>query len=418
MRTKINWYDLPDRTVIKLDEKTQTKILDKGSMLFSKKKDLAKALGITFSQLNLYFKKKSNPTVRTLKRLTKVLSIKRSHLNERIIEVGRMNPIKNPKLPFNLHSEGGVILRSIVNSEGHIPLVIGTSMHIRVPEEDILKTAIHCCKNIFGDFKVKIKPTKGKNTKEIFLPCVIADCLIISGLTRGRKSKINPTIPVDILNGNKDVKRLYLQWSFVSEMESSRHVKLTRAVDVTDLLPMSFIKKLKNGAVFKNQIPKHILELIIRKPNLLMGEISLLKSFKINKSPKFKCLWKAKNGHVSAEWSIWLTNKREFEILANEIGLPVKEKSDKIKRILDSYKRDNILKQNTYLHTYKLLKRLQNEKSEIFRKDLVKAFNTKWSDNKASRHLNKFLEKGIILHIGKGKYMLSDRFSKTENRIL
>jgi len=412
MITKINWCDLPERTVIKLKDETQTKLLTMAISVFKKKGVLAEALGITRHHLNFYFKRKSNFTVKTLKRLIKILSISKSCLNDGIIEIGRINPIKNPRLPFDLHSRNGIILRSIVNSEGHIPIQVGTSMHIRVPEEIILNTVIKCCKNIFGDFKVEIKQTKGKNTKEIFLPSVIVDCLLLSGLTRGRKSIVNPSIPVDILKGDENIKKVYLQWSFVSEMEATRHVKLTRSVDITNLLPQKFIRSLKYGANFKCQISESILKIIIRKPNLLLGEIFLLKSFGINKSPKLKCLWKAKNGRVTAEWAIWITNKKEFKVLLYEIGIPDEKKSEKVKAILNGYKRDNILKQCTYSNTYKILYQLQNKNGVILRKDLVKAFNIKWADEKASRHLDKLMKNRIISRVRRGVYALSDTSNK------
>jgi hypothetical protein len=304
IKTTVHWYDLPERTIIKLDPEFQKDLMSK---LFNRKpkmlkRDIANLVGVGRAHLHSYFTLKSNFTVKSLFKIAKLTNIHPNVVEKYILEIGRKKTIKNPKFPFRLDSPSGIALRSIVNSEGHIPEVIGTSMHIRVPEIEMLQKAISFAKDVFGEFDVEIKPTKGKNTNEIFFPSEIAEVLIIGGLTRGRKSNKNPAVPKDIMLGSLEQQKVYLQWSFASEMEcSGKVIKLTRNVTVSDILPKPFIKKLKEGVNYKNGIPSNILELLERKPpKLLLGELLLLINFGILRGCRISNLWKAKSGRVSA----------------------------------------------------------------------------------------------------------------------
>jgi len=341
IKATLHWFDLPSRTVIELDKEFQVRILDGALKNLSGKIKLADFLGISRQQLRYYRIFKSNFTVRTLKRLARAAKISLYDVEKQITKVGRMNPICDPKLPFRLHSKEGVALRSIVNSEGHIPEQIGTSMHIRVPETDMLQMCIDYAKEIFGEFKVEIKKTKDKNTHEIFFPAVVADSLELSGLAFGRKSIKNFPVPKDIMLANKELKRIYLAWSFASEMEcSQRIVKLKRYLNVSDILPNDFSKVLPEGMIFKNKIPGSILLLLSAKQHeLLLGESILLAEFGIHTTPRITALWKAKNGRVSAVWTITITNRKGIETLRNHIRPPLEEKIEKLDKALSLYVR-------------------------------------------------------------------------------
>jgi len=344
IKTIIQWYDLPENKVIKLNPKFQKKIINNiyGKLKYGEKKKLAKKLGIGRSHLRLLSNLKSNFSIGSLKKVLTKNKIPLKGIEENIIGFGRKRMINNPKFPINMGSKEGVALRSIINSEGHISKQVGRSVMVRVPEIEMLKKTIKYSKMLLGSFRVSIKKTKDKATHEIFLPGELGDILVLSGLTRGRKSINNPHVPKDITTGSMDKKKVYLQWSLASEMEctkNSRVLKLTRYVNVSNIIELSYLNKIKEGCIYKNGIPKIILDRLSKyPPNLLIGEALMLKDFGIIRNPYIISLWKYKDGGISAAWSLPITNRKEISILYNKIGIPLKEKSEKVKGVLQIYK--------------------------------------------------------------------------------
>lgn len=346
IKTIIHWYDLPNNKVLILNQEFQKELMKEyASLKYGFKKKITKRLGVSVVQLKLWVDCKSNFSVGSLKKIGKFFKTPFNDIEKNIIGFGRKRIIKNPKFPFDMSSSEGIALRSIINSEGHISKQIGRSVMIRVPEIEMLQLAIKVSKKLFGEFEIEIKKTKDKNTHEIFLPGGIGDILVISGLTRGRKSFHNPYVPRDIMLGSLEKKKIYLQWSLAGEMECTRNskiLKITRNVIISNLLGSLFINKLRNGATYKNEIPEEIkLKLSECPPNLLIGEAIMLQSFGIERQPYFVDLWKHKNKEeVSAAWTIPITNKKEITILLYKIGIPLSEKSNKVHNILLSYKRN------------------------------------------------------------------------------
>ena len=346
IKTIIHWCDLPDNKVIILKPEFQRRLLTffHTSLEYGQKKKVARKLGLTTSQLRALSRLQSNFSVGSLKRIGTMARVPLRTIERNIVGFGRKRVINNPRFPFDMGSKDGVALRSIMNSEGHISEQVGRSVMIRVPEVDMLEKAINISKRLFGEFDIAIKKTKDNDvTYEIFLPGEIGDILLLSGLTRGRKSVKNPYVPRDIMTGSLQKKRTYLQWSIVSEMECTRNskvLKLTRHVNISKRISHSFIKTLKDGATFKKDIPDNILRNLSRfPPNLLVGESLLLKDFNIVRDCYIGGLWKYKNGDVGAFWRIAITKREETERLFNQIGIVLPEKREKVKKLLLSYVR-------------------------------------------------------------------------------
>lgn len=337
-----HWMDLPKRTIIRLESTKTQEILNNLINKFGDIKSVAKALELSRQQIRFYKIGKSAFTVFTLSKICKVLSIKPITIEKHILALGRKLPITNPRLPFDLLTEDGVSLISIFNSEGHIPKVVGTSAHIRVPEHEMLKSAIKYARNVFGYFEISIKRTKGKTTFEIFFPSVIVDCLVMSGLARGRKSISNFGIPPAILDSddNSLIAR-YLSWSIACEAECCAKVlEINRSVDVTDLLSKNFVKNLKLRTTFKGTIPKNVIKVLESRPNrLLVDECKMFSRFEINVKPRLANIYKAKDGRVSAAWATSITNFKDLTKVKTDIGIPIKEKYLKLENVLLSYKR-------------------------------------------------------------------------------
>lgn len=410
--TLINWYDLNNNVVVRLNKDFNKHLLYLMLKNAGNKKKLAKALELNRHQITLYYSYKSNFSIASFKKIMDYLRLDLNLANIYIEQLGRKNKcIIKPKLPFNLNSIGGVALRSIVNSEGYVSPYRGTTMHIRVPEINTLESAIKFSKQIFGEFGVGIQKTKGKNTHELFLPSIIADCLKLSGIVGGKKSINNPNVPNDIISGNEDFHRVYLGWSFVCEMECSHKViKLCRYVDVTNLLGSNEINSLRYGMNFKQATPRYIFDKVyVRKPNLLLDEMYMLKTFNINKTLCLSSLWKSKKGRVTAKWSIIISNKEDLKKLF-EIDIPNKKKKEKIEKELNSYASENILMRRTYKNTFLIFKRLVKEDGIIKRSNFIDALKKnkqrKWIEEKADRHIRKMLEKNFIKRIAGGKYQL------------
>ena len=341
-KSLINWYDLNDVVVIKLDKKFQKglsqQLLQKARTIQS----LAADLNSNYHQISLYKTCESNFSVGSLKKICKYLNLSPNDLNAHILEIGRKKKrIINPKLPFNLHTPSGAALRSIANSEGSLHPGKGTTMRIKVPEISMLEMSIGFANDIFGSSDIKILKTKDKNTHEIYLTSLIADCLKLTGVPGGKKSILNHHVPGDILNGPKELQRVYLGWSFACGMEcASKVVKLCRYVDVTDLLDNEEMRLLHKGMNFKRDIPEAVQKRVAqRPPNLLIGEAVMLRNFGIDRPLYFASLWKSKNGRrVSAKWAVVISNFSYMNKLL-EIGLPLPDKGKKLKAVIRSYLR-------------------------------------------------------------------------------
>ena len=346
IKTTIHWYDMPDIKVVKLSPNYQERIMKdligKNSK-YGLKQRLSKRLGVPRNQLNYWLRLQSNFSVGSLKKICQQSGISINEMEKHIIGFGRKRMIMNPKFPFKMSSKEGIMLRSIINSEGHISESVGRSVMVRVPEIDMLETVVKISKKLFGDFDVGIKKTKDKNTHEVFIPGEIGDVLVMSGLTRGRKSVKNPLVPKDIMIGPLWKKRIYLQWSMCGEMECTRNskvLKITRNVNVSNILGNKFVERIKEGATFKKDIPKKELNKLYKHPpKLLIGEKFLFEEFGIFREPYPCNIWKYKNGGTSSGWSLPITNKKEIGIVYWKIGLPLSEKRKKVKQVIDSYVR-------------------------------------------------------------------------------
>lgn len=413
MQYKINWYDLNDAIVIRIDKSYQEKLLALLLKDGQSVKMVANVLDLNRSQIFRYLSGNSNFSVETLKKIFNHLNLNRNELTSHITSLGRKHRrIKSPKLPFNMHSVDGAALRSIVNSEGSILPGRGTTLRIKVPEISMLKSAIIYSKSIFGESDIKIQKTKDQDTFEIYLPSIISDCLKLSGLVGGKRSVTNPGVPSDILNGYKELKRVYLGWSFACEMEASHKViKLCRYVNITDLLSQKEIKALHIGMNFRKDISDEILDrLSIRPPKLLTDEDTMLKQFGIDRPLYFSSLWKYKNGKgVSAKWSIVISNLEYIKKL-KEIGLPLKEKEAKINNIINSYVSENILQSPKYKRTYTLLCRIYSKNSKFKPNDIAKLMQEegeKWPREKTARHMHILSKCGLIKRYKTGFYTMT-----------
>ena len=409
MKAIVHWYNLPEQTNIKLREEARSKIMNLLEEQFGTQKEIANKLNLTTTHLRNYRKATSNFSVRSLKRIANLLKINYEDINSQIIELGRMRTkITNPSLPFNLASLEGAALISIVNSEGHIPLQIGTSMHIRVREKEMLERAISSAKKIFGEFPVEIKKTKSKNTSEIFFPSVIADSLEIAGLVRGSKSKKNPRVP-DYIVSNNELRKIYLGWSFACEMECSHFVvKLTRSIDITDIVSEVYINNFNYGPIFKNKIPKEIMKNVLkRRCNLLEDEIKMLKYLGINKQAHIANLWKTKDNRITAAWKIVISDKETMKKLHN-INIPLEEKSEQLAKSINKYVSENILNRKTYMKTVIKARELQLSKDYFTRKELIDYYSpdSNWASRKVDAHLRKLVRKNIAKKISPGKYKI------------
>ncbi len=406
MKSVVRWYDLPSHTVVKIDQEYQKRLYEILKTKFQKRKVVAEKLGMTTLQVMLYDRLASNFSVKSLRKVANLTDTDVDDVESHIIEIGRKRTrIFKPNLPFNVSSPEGVALISIVNSEGHIPKQKGTSMHIRVNEVDMLEKAISYAKCVFGDFAVEIKQTKGKNTSEIFFPSVITDSLEIAGLIRGSKSKKNPGVPQYVLESD-EFCRIYIGWSFACEMEANSFVvKLTRDIDVSDVVPEDYVMACAPGVIFKKKIPPFIYDIVSRKKcNLIEDEAKMLNRFGINKIPTVTNFWKTKDGRLTAAWKIIISDKETIKKLIS-IGIPLKEKEEKLKSIIASYKRENILNMDTYRRTYEKAHSIQLTKSFFHRKDIVNR-SVKYDDRRIDSQLKRFQEKGIVIKLGYGKYKI------------
>jgi hypothetical protein len=187
---------------------------------------------------------------------------------------------------------------------------------------------------------------------------------------------------------------------------SGKVVKLTRNIDVSDIVPEKYARKFNFGPVFKKDIPPSLIRILSRKKcNLLEDEVKILRNFDVNKETQFANLWKAKDGRISAAWKIVISDRGNMKRLYN-IKIPLKKRAKQLEDIINSYKRSNLMKIKTYRKTVNKARKIESKKRFFTRKDIINYYksHSKWADRKVDRHLKKLVEKNIISKNSKGEF--------------
>jgi len=339
VKTTIHWHDLPNGTRIKLGlnfhQKIATYIQEERKTKSVEK--LVKKLQSSRQSIYNHINYQAEFTVSSLKNLLKFIKMPFTTAENFIIALGIRKSVNNPRIPFKLHTEAGVRLRSVLLSEVYLPTVVGRSIELKVPElemHDAMKSDFF---DIVGDYSFETRPYKWGRVYVTRFPAVLGSISKLAGIPFSNKCLVNPFIPKDIMLGEKRLKREYLRWAFASEgTVKNREISLVRCVDVTKILPTNFIDDLMPGKkISMLRVPKEILEKVKKiPPNLLEGERLLLQDFGINAYQTPECLYKyITSKRVTARWKLSIVRRGDIQQFEENIGFPLRQKKQALARL-------------------------------------------------------------------------------------
>jgi hypothetical protein len=330
-----HWYEEPEGTRISLDNKIRCELLQLAIKRAGGAYKLAKIIRCCPQTIYNYSNGVSM-TVGFLKKLLIYLCISFDEVEKYIKE---LSWLKNPKLPFNFNTKSGAILIGAFLSDGSN----STRVLYKNSKKVMIEKIIEGTKNVFGedvtiDFRIS-----DEGVPTIFLPRIVGRALSKFGVVCGKKVRINPSLPDIISNGGIEIKTAYLRQVFDDEGEVSiytRRVILTRGVEVTKLLPKSFILSLKIGNHGVSKIPIKIKEKLKRKfPKLLFGESQILHKLGINNKIRLKRIAFHKSGYVTAIWNLIISGKENLCRFKEMVGFTIQSKRDSLQQLLNSYTR-------------------------------------------------------------------------------
>jgi transcriptional regulator with XRE-family HTH domain len=341
VKNKIDWYEVDDQRYVVLKKNFQLKLLRKAIRNIGSQSKLAKFLKKSESQIRNYKKGKSRRlTVGTLKRLAEIAKISYKKIRENIVCLGG---IVNPKLPFNMGSIEGIKIRAKFLSDGYN--VSNPNFNVGYVEgnKEASLNLLSSIQKLIGYLKGEYgQPKKVGNAFKITLPPVFGDILKLSGVPRGRRGVINPTIPKDILQGNVSNQITYLREVFTDEgcVEFSnkyRVISLNRNVIVCNYLKKGL--NLPQGKIIPfKKLPGDLQrKLKTHLPKLILGEYLLLKKLGIKCKLEPKWVRVNKDGSISLNWKLSISRKRNLLVFQKLINFSTKEKREKLDEIIKTY---------------------------------------------------------------------------------
>jgi len=333
----------------------------------------------------------------TIKRLISMTE-KNKNINKNIKSIlflrnSRRLPIR---LPLSLNNIDFVNLNSLMVSEGSYK----SEFRIHVPEKFFHEIFLKSLSNIFGiQIRKFVNQKTEKNILRSSAPTVIRNIL-----------PIEEHIPEIILK-NKEYCRRYLQISFEAEGSpifkgSKRYISLKRNTSIDSLIKVKLKypeeRRIYIGKVEKDY-PKLINKIKDNPPKTLLGEHLMLKEYfdvnsiikpeaiRINKT-NYRC-----GGKIAVRWALY--------IYADSVNRFIKEINfiSKRKKIITS----NMIKikgNRRQYFSFELMKKI-SKKDIINSSDFVKEMKKlKYVSPRA--YISRYLKKGILKKIGRGKYKL------------
>ena len=399
-KTLIHWYDLYEGHFVVLEKEFQKKFFEKAIEKAGNYSELGRKINISRKTISSCSALAMNPTLKTLKKVATYLEYPLEEINDKIVKVGKSSSFR-PKLPFNLHNSNGAEIRAAFLSDGHVDKNPIKSLQYCAYEIELHERLIKVCKEVFGEFETKT--FFGHKTYVTRFPAAIGAALVLSGVPRGDKGKINPYLPRDILLGGREMQAAYLRRVFDDEAymrfdlrHKKRTIRLVRSADITGKIGRP---KIPEQWVRIRDLPKTL------KHNLLEGEVLLLSNFGIKTKTYPDGIYLSKRNNITAKWKIELGNQDSLQIFHRHINFTVNDKKEKLSKAITSYQHKKLPNGEGKKHALEVMQRFYKEKGHFtfgeVGREIVK---TGRSFDLAGRYLKYFCENGIIKKTKRGEY--------------
>lgn len=391
VKVVINWYDLYSGHFVRLDPAFQQNILNALKTKENNVSLLGKKLGISRKNLARLFNQGSPFKIGYLVKVLKFLDSPLESVNDKVLEIAGLQP----RVPFNLHSEGGAEIRAAFLSDGHVD-----RNPIKQPQYCALEQELHIrlialCKKLFGEFESHTYFNKGSHITKF--PSVIGDALVLSGVPRGNKIAQNCYLPRDLLGASASIKAAYLRRAFDDEGDvcfdrwGKRAVRVSRCAQVNNC---NFVLPSERWVFLGFQSNFQC--------NLIVGEFLLLKSLGFDCRLYSEGFYKSKTGAITSKWRIQIGQQDELRKFATLINFNLQKKREKLDVILSSYQYRKLPDGKGKEEILQLIK----ERKLVTFADVGRMLVTSGrSYDLAGHYLRFFVDQGVIQKVKRGVYV-------------
>src|SRR3989338_7346824 len=371
----VSIWNLPRKLVyVGLLPEYKTELLTTIKTLSTRKnwKSLAEMLNEKLDALTPFVLRDAKVSLNLLEKFSDLLvkngfhKFDKKEIEKYIIRIGAQKNSKEiirPNTPFNFVNRSGMIFISAIMHDGGItksgqqPFYVNTKISLK----ECVKEA---AQNIFGSMDTA---SINIENKQIVFPKIVGIILIYGiGLESGDKTIKDTLIPEFIKKTNINLKSVYVQQAFDDEGSVS----------------------VKNKTIsFKSAV------LYEKRPMLTEIVQSMLNDMKIKAKISRDYDYISKSRRKTC-WVLHIHGEDNLEKFFTHVSFKIKEKEEKLRIILDSYKQHHdCLWQQTII---KKLRGMQN-KDKFTRKDIQSLISK--SERRTSNYITWLLERGIIVKI-------------------
>lgn len=389
----VHLWDLPeDKVFVKLPKEVQKEMIIKALEFVKNEDELADILNTDQATVNEFkWSKHQSVNLKFLKRLCAFLcekgltkiSLKNLEKQVELIKIKVGFGIKNPKFPLNFNCIEGSRVVSGFFFDGGIrkrlaPFYVNN-------EKYLINRMINGLRKVVGDIRY-LQYIQHKTIDTFFVDfSPILGIILNKGLDMpaGKKVFTNPSIPEFILNGNREIKKTFLQQAF--DDEGTVNLGQGRGRGKRIQLSQNHLR---------DEPPRRLTQL---KELTEIFNISVTGPFKESRLEN-------KRGYISYRYAIEITNQSDLTKFAKEINFSLETKKQKLQNLLNSYVLPPRNKRGIiYTKVLKACKELKDKNQRLTNKSIAKQL--KKSESYVRRLMLKII-KERKLKIVKGRIYL------------
>ena len=343
---EVDLWDLPkERIYIDLKEPFRSSFIKSLKENIGNKAEISRAIGEPFRTIRNFIEEKQSKSLLFFENLIELLEKNNVHefnhntfrKNVKVIKMANGKPVINPKIPFNFNTEDGAIIVSAVFHDGGLANpsnpTVGSCFHYRNYNNNLIEYIVQTAKNVFGDMNIIYQ----KNHTSVFFPKIVGMILIHGlGLEPGHKNEVNPNIPEFVINYDNKIKAKFLQQAFDDDgcvekwnelRGSGKQISFIASIDVSN-----YSQEMRNRIRATND--DKFASNIIKIDKRLLNDLGIFVH-----GPKVKREYITKKGKTRHSWKLLISDKRNIETFYNKIGFKLKYKQNKLKKMLETYKK-------------------------------------------------------------------------------
>lgn len=380
----VRLIDLPQEEVYaRISELFRSKLSILRDKRFKNTKDMAKAIGESESVITSFFLGKSSSSLKLIKKLADFFEIK--DYDKEIVWIGgrtRGCGIANPKIPFNFNTrEGGMFIASVLGD--------GTFSHnFEVGYINYCPLLLRRVKRTANKLFGKVRIAAEDNTSVTF-PVIVGRVLKVLGMSQGRKTVTNPSIPEFITNGSEECRIGFLKQ--ITDDEASPQINP----------PNSYSIRYE----FALEIPIdkfHERERYI--PNLLRDTYNLVRSMGYSTTRMYggRILKGKVKPRYTVSWAFDIQGKSSLERFAKEINFRNPERREKLEYGISRMK-INTYGRKAQIVTISKIRELCNKNDFVTKHELAAEINR--TKRNAQEWLIKLNKRGFVRQIGGNEFI-------------